>query len=164
MNAHGLRPKSWAISMPLSLPERGAGARGARSQSGHFDAIFVWFMTRRALLIVTVWLAATGAHAEPQAEDAVLDPWARVSASPVAATWSPPTVALIVNPWDDQVRSREALRTPRRGDRGQAELTLAEIVDPWAGRPTVPTAAFPAEGVVDPWQSRAVRTPGRPYR
>ena len=106
-------------------------------------------MTRRPLLIVTLCLAAAGAQAEPRVLDGVLDPWAPVNPPPLAE-WSPPPVALIVNPWGDRVAQSASYPG------------VVEIVDPWAERPTrPPTARFPAEGVVDPWPIRTVRPPER---
>jgi hypothetical protein len=140
-------------------------------------------MNRRALLIITGCLAAAGASAEPRAEDGVVDPWAPIGPLPVAA-WSPAPIALIVNPWGEQTQRRIAPPAPRsrssdsldqivdpwgksQTDRSprlrepRPELGIVEVVDPWADRPRVARAAFPAEGVIDPWQGRAITGPAR---
>jgi hypothetical protein len=145
------------------------------SKAEAFRGIFI-DLNRRALLIATLCLAAAGARAEPQLDDGVLDPWPPVAAAPPVAAWSPKPVAMIVNPWGEQGVSRagiarvpaappgqivapwstvEASRAPP--DRIAADLNLVEIVDPWAGRPAVARAAFPVEGVVDPWQPGSKR-------
>jgi len=133
-------------------------------------------MKRRAPLIATLCLAAAAARAEPQVGDGVLDPWAPIA--PPAIARSPAPVALIVNPWGEPFASRARVpadRVPERPLPGivdpwskreaplaaryrtAADLKLVEIVDPWAGRPVGARAAFPIEGVVDPWQSPGQR-------
>jgi hypothetical protein len=143
---------------------------GSKAES--FGGLLGWLLYSRGLLIAAQCLAAAGARAEPQLDDAVLDPWAPVAAAPPAAAWSPPPVALIVNPWGEPMAGRTRIgrmsaaptgqivdpwspvETPRApGYRTAADLKLVEIVDPWAGRPGVARAAFPIEGLVDPWQS-----------
>jgi hypothetical protein len=133
-------------------------------------------LNRRVLLIATVCLAAAGARAEPQLDDGVLDPWAPVAAAPPVAAWSPKPVAMIVNPWGEQGVSRARIARMPAAPPGQivdpwsmvevprasrhrtaADLNLVEIVDPWAGRPAVARAAFPVEGVVDPWGKPSTR-------
>jgi hypothetical protein len=131
------------------------------------------------MLIATLCLAAAGAEPEARAQDGVVDPWAPLKPTAVAE-WSPSPIALIVNPWGDQPARRvnppqprapedkldriidpwgssERHRAPTRS-KSASYPRVVEIVDPWAGRPAQPpTAAFPPEGVVDPWPIRAVK-------
>jgi hypothetical protein len=137
-------------------------------------------MNRHRLLIVTGGFAAAVAHAQPRAEDGVVDPWAPVS-QPPAAAWSPAPIALIVDPWTDPTTRRVAARASRSSndpldqivdpwkssqaqharEQRRTDLRVVEIVDPWADRPKVARAAFPADGVIDPWQGRAINGPAR---
>jgi hypothetical protein len=87
-------------------------------------------------------LVAGSAAGEPFAlgPDGLVDPWApRPSAAAVPhASWVAPEAVDVLDPWAE-TRSHRPTRIP--------------IIDPWEGwSPKIPTASFPSESLVDPWE------------
>ena len=93
-----------------------------------------------AVLLTVALPAAAGETGLSQPATELVDPWAprTVGPRPATAKWVVPEAVELLDPWQE----------PRH-------LPPAEfvIIDPWEGRPTgIPTAAFPPESLVDPWQ------------
>jgi hypothetical protein len=87
-------------------------------------------------------LGAGSAAGEPIAldPDGLIDPWAPRSSAPAisSASWEAPEAVDVLDPWAEN-RSRRPTRIP--------------IIDPWEDwSPEVPTASFPSESLVDPWE------------
>ena len=92
--------------------------------------------------VLALLLAAGPAAGEPFAlePDGLVDPWAPRSSTPAAAsvTWEAPEAMDVLDPWAE-TRTRRPARIP--------------IIDPWESwTPKVPTARFPSESLVDPWE------------
>ncbi len=90
-----------------------------------------------ALLLMAGSAASEPLTTEP---DGLVDPWAPRSSAPAVArmSWEAPEAVDVLDPWAE-ARSRSPTRIP--------------IIDPWEGwSPKVPTARFPNESLVDPWE------------